>query len=81
MITTSKINNINTDQIKTFNDDKKISIALMAFYVILMIQYFILIFFNLETNVTSASRIQLISKILVGVLFLYALPIVWKRAK
>ncbi len=81
MITTSKINNINTDQIKTFNDDKKISIALMAFYVILMIQYFILIFFNLETNVTSASRIQLISKILVGVLFLYALPIVWKRSK
>src|SRR5690554_1590591 len=60
--------------------DKKISIALMASFVILTIQYFILAYFNLFGTV-NASKIQLLSKLIVGVIFLYALPIVWKRSK
>ncbi len=65
---------------KDKSDDKKISAALMASFVILTIQYFILIYFNLlETE--NASKVQLISKVLVGLVFLYALPVVIKRSK
>lgn len=62
------------------SDDKKISIALMSSFVILTIQYFILIYFDL-LETTLASRIQLLSKILVGVAFIYAIPSVIKRNK
>lgn len=60
--------------------DQKISLALMASFVILTIQYFILIYFDL-LETTDASRIQLISKGIVGLAYLYALPIVIKRSK
>lgn len=61
-----------------FIDDKKISYALLAPFVILTIQYFILIYFNmLETS--SAFRVQLLSKILVGFAFACALPVVLKK--
>ncbi len=60
--------------------DLKISAALMASFIILTIQYFILIYFNL-LGTTNASRIQLISKIIVGLVFLYALPVVIKRSR
>lgn len=62
------------------SDDKKISIALMASFVILTIQYLILIYFDL-LGTSGATRVQLISKILVGILFLYALPAVLRRSK
>ncbi|MCP3029528.1 O-antigen ligase family protein [Halobacillus sp. A5] len=62
------------------SEDMKISIALMATLVVLTFQYFILVTFNLfETS--NASRVQLMSKILVGLLFLYAFPVVLKRNK
>lgn len=62
------------------SDDKKISLALMASFVVLTIQYFVLIAFNL-LDTASASRVQLISKFLVGIIFLYALPTVYKKSK
>jgi len=69
-------------EVKTpFNqDDKKISIALMSSFVVLTIQYLILIYYNLiETN--TGSYIQLLSKGLVGLTFIYALPAVLRRSK
>lgn len=68
------------EEFKTYREDKKISIALMSSFVILTIQYFILIYFNLLES-GAGSRIQLISKLLVGVAFLFALPPVLKRSK
>jgi len=65
---------------KSHRDDKKISIALMASFVILIIQYFILIYFNLLAS-GAGSGIQMISKGLVGLAFLYALPPVLRRSK
>lgn len=70
---TNKIN----EQIK---DDKKVSIALMAPFVILTIQYFILISFSIQ-GTASASHIQLISKVIVGAVFLYILPVVLRKSK
>ncbi|MEI4768789.1 O-antigen ligase family protein [Psychrobacillus sp. FJAT-51614] len=61
------------------SDDQKISIAIMASFVVLTIQYFLLINFNL-IGTSNGSIVQLLSKILVGVLFLYALPAVLKRS-
>lgn len=51
----------------------------MASFVILTIQYFILIYFELLDS-GMGSLIQLSSKILVGIAFLYALPSVLKRS-
>lgn len=59
--------------------DEVISIALMAPFIVLSVQYFILIYFNLIDQ-NSAAFIQLGSKILVGLIFLYALPVVLKRS-
>ncbi|WP_338449975.1 O-antigen ligase family protein [Niallia oryzisoli] len=64
----------------TKNDDRKISMALMASYVVLTIQYFILISFNL-LDTGSGAMVQLLSKGFVGLFFLYALPVVLKRRK
>lgn len=61
--------------IKGETDDKKISIALMSSFVILTIQYFILISFDL-LGTSAAAKVQLLSKILVGIAFAYALPTV-----
>lgn len=59
--------------------DKKISLALMASYVILTIQYLILIYFNL-LGTSLGSAIQLSSKVIVAITFIYALPSVLKRS-
>ena len=68
--------NINKSNI----EDKKISIAIMSSFVVLTIQYLILIYFNLiDTNLGSI--VQLISKVLVGFFYLIALPTVFKRNK
>lgn len=60
--------------------DKKISIAIMSSFVILTIQFLILIYFNL-TGTDTAHAIQLTSKGLVGLFYLLALPTVLKRNK
>ena len=63
-----------------FKDDKKICLALMSSFVILAGQYLILIYFNLlETAI--GTNIQLLSKVTVGLAYLYALPSVFKRSK
>lgn len=61
-------------------EDLKISIAIISSTVILTIQYFILISFNLMAT-ANGSIIQLVSKTVVGIIFLYSLPIVLKRKK
>ncbi len=63
-----------------YKDDKKISIALMATFVTLTAQYFILVFFDLS-GLNVSSRIQLLSKGVVAMVFLYALPSVLKRSR
>lgn len=64
--------------VKNKSDDQKISIAIMASFIVLTIQYFLLIYFNL-IGTGIGSGIQLFSKVMVGVLFLYALPAVLKE--
>lgn len=66
--------------LKSIDRDKKISIALMSSFSVLALQYLILTYFNLM-GTQSANRIQLISKLIVGFLYLMALPIVLKRNK
>lgn len=63
---------------RSMKQDKKISIAIMSPFVILTIQYLILYYFNLVGG-TLGSKVQLISKLLVGLLFLVGLPVVLKR--
>ncbi len=60
--------------------DKKISIAIMSSYVVLTIQYIILIYFNL-TDTSTGSLIQMLSKVIVGMVYLYALPAALERSK
>lgn len=60
--------------------DKKISLAIVSSFIVLIIQYFVLITFNILES-ESASRIQLLSKLLVALIFLYALPTVIKRSQ
>lgn len=64
----------------TLHEEKKISIAIMISFVVLTIQYFILIVFDL-LNSSNAAALQSLSKIIVGSLFLYSFPIVFKRSK
>jgi len=61
-------------------EDRKISIALMSSFVVLTIQYLILIYFNL-VDTSIGQLVQLTSKGLVGFFYLLALPIVLKRNK
>ncbi|QGG47306.1 O-antigen ligase family protein [Heliorestis convoluta] len=57
-----------------------LSIALVAPFVILPIQFFLLTFFELfHTDI--ASKIQTFSKLTVGLIYLYALPIIIKKSK
>ena len=60
--------------------DKKISIALMATFVVLTAQYFLLVALNIMGTSTGA-LLQIFSKVLVGLIFVYAFPTVWKRKK
>jgi hypothetical protein len=61
-------------------EDKKISIAIMSSFVILTIQYFFYISFDL-IGTDNVSSILLISKVSVGLIFMYTLPVVFKRTK
>lgn len=74
-------NIIREEKLRTFNyDDKRISIALMSSFVILTIQYLILIYFNLLES-SIGSNIQLLSKGLVGIIYIYAFPSTLKRSR
>lgn len=66
--------------VKKYEDhaDQRISIAILAPYVILMIQYFLLANMNI-LGTSGALRIQSFSKLFVGVSFVFALPIVYRR--
>lgn len=69
----------NTNNVKLNQSaDKKISIALMASYAVLTVQYFILITFDLLGS-SGGAMVQFLSKGLVGLFFLYALPVVIKK--
>jgi len=65
--------------VKNKSVDQKISIAIMAPFIVLTIQYFLLIYFDLN-GTSNGARVQMLSKIVVGLLFLYALPAVLKRS-
>lgn len=65
---------------KSAIEDRRISIAIMSSFAILTIQYLILTFFGL-TGTGMARIIQSISKVLVGLLYLIALPPVLRRNK
>lgn len=65
---------------KTYKIDKKISYALMTPFVVLTIQYFVLIYFNL-IGTSAGSSVQLFSKILVSLVFLHVFPLVLQRSK
>lgn len=60
--------------------DCKISLALMSSFIILQIQYLIIIFFNLS-GTHIASMVGLASKLSVGAIYILALPSVLKRNK
>lgn len=60
--------------------DKKISVALMSFFVLLPIQYFFLVSFDLM-NTPTGSYIQTASKVLSACAYMYALPTVLRRNK
>lgn len=66
--------------VKSQIDDRKISTAIMTSFVILTIQYFFLIVFELK-DTSLGFRLQLISKIFVSVVYLYSLPTVIKKNK
>lgn len=59
-------------------DDKRISIAIMSSFIVLILQYFILYYFNIE-GTSIGKTIQLLSKIIVGLFFIYSFSIVFKR--
>lgn len=60
-------------------EDKKISISIISPFVILMIQSLVLYYFNIM-DTAQGNLVQLISKIIVGLIFMYSLPIVLKRS-
>lgn len=66
-------------QIEDLND-KKISIAILSSTVLLTIQFFLLMIFNL-IDTQSGSILQTGTKVLVAIIFAYTFPIVWKEQK
>lgn len=75
---------MNNDQ-KEFNESNEmgdviISRALMMSFIVLTLQYLLLVFFNL-IGTSMANIVQTTSKLIVGTFFLYALPVVFKRNK
>lgn len=59
--------------------DMRISLALMSSYVVLTVQYFFLIILGI-TETPAGNNIQLVSKGIVGIIYLMAMPIVLKRS-
>lgn len=69
-----------TDSERLRLEDSRISIALMSSLVVLTGQYFVLVSWNLMGTAMD-HNIRILSKILVGASFAYALPIVLRRNK
>ncbi len=61
-------------------EDKKVSIAIMSSTVILTIQYFFLVSFNL-LDTSKGSILQIMSKVIVAIIFVYVFPSVYKNNK
>lgn len=74
----SKCKQIDSERLRL--EDSRISIALMSPFVVLIAQYFVLVSKNLMET-AMGHNIQILSKILVGASFAYALPIVLRRNK
>ncbi len=74
----SKCKQVDSERLRL--EDSRISIALMSSFVVLTAQYFVLVSGNLM-GTAMGHNIKILSKILVGALFAYALPIVLKRNK
>jgi len=70
--------NLKNKEKRTTKEDRLISIAIMSFFAVLTIQYFILFYFNISESLMG-SQIQLMSKVIVGLFFLISFPIVMKR--
>ncbi|SOB93669.1 O-antigen ligase-like membrane protein [Ureibacillus xyleni] len=71
---------VNVPKSREDSDDIKISFAIIASTVILMIQFFILTTFNiLDTSI--GSKVQLMSKVFVAIILIYSFPVVLKRVK
>lgn len=58
--------------------DKKISIAIMSPFFVLMAQFFVLYFFNI-INTNMGQMVQLLSKATVGLFFIYSFLTVFKK--
>lgn len=72
---------LNERQIKqNVLDDRMVSWALMASFVVLTAQYFVLISFNLF-GTTLGTRVQVLSKLIVATVFVTAFPVIWRRGK
>lgn len=68
----------NNKENKSINEDKKLSIAVLASFVILPFQYLILFYFNIfETSLGNI--VQVFSKVVVGILFLFSFGILFRR--
>ncbi len=65
---------------KKFTEDEKISLAILSPFFILSLQYITLVFFNLIGS-SYASVFQMIMKALVGLIYVFVLPTVFKRNK
>ncbi len=50
---------------------KRISMAIMSSFIVLIAQYFVLYYFNIEDTSLGGATIQLLSKIIVGLFFLF----------
>jgi hypothetical protein len=62
-----------------YNEDKLISVAIMSPFIILIVQYLILFSFGIE-GTSIGNRIQFVSKVIVGGVYLRSLRIVIKRS-
>lgn len=72
--------NIHIKKRQRLTEDEKISLAILSPFFILSLQYIVLVLFNLmESNV--GLKIQMITKILVGLIYLLVFPTVFKRNK
>lgn len=65
---------------KKFTEDEKISLAILSPFFILSLQYITLVVFNLIGS-SYASVFQTITKVSVGLIYLFVLPTVFKRNK
>lgn len=70
--------NLKNKEKRATKEDRLISIAIMSSFAVLIIQYFILYYFNISES-PMGSQIQLMSKVIVGLFFLTSFPIVMKR--